>query len=170
MKMISVGENLKSESLVPEWIIQSNLIESVDNPLEHLRSYSAWQWLMRQTTLDINNVLKLHSKIMYAYNKKIAGRLRTCDIWVGRHKGTPPEEVMYELTVLCRTINSVNRKGKIKQWHIDFEKIHPFEDGNGRTGRMIMNWQREKQANMEPLNLTYESRHDYYDWFESPGP
>ena len=50
-------------------------------------------------------------------------------------------------------------------FHAEFEKIHPFIDGNGRIGRMIMNWQRLK--NGLPLLIIRESeKHEYYRWFE----
>ena len=54
----------------------------------------------------------------------------------------------------------------IRQGHIDFETIHPFEDGNGRTGRMLMSWQRKK-AGLEPLLIRASERWEYYQWFKS---
>ena len=45
--------------------------------------------------------------------------------------------------------------------HVRFEKIHPFVDGNGRTGRMLMWWQ-EIRAGEEPTLLKAADRVFYY--------
>lgn len=53
----------------------------------------------------------------------------------------------------------------IRKHHIRFEKIHPFIDGNGRVGRMLMNWQRIKVG--LPLLIIWEDeKSDYYKWFK----
>ena len=51
--------------------------------------------------------------------------------------------------------------------HVKYEKIHPFADGNGRTGRMFMNWTRLKRNN-EPLLIIHEGeeQREYYGWFK----
>ena len=54
----------------------------------------------------------------------------------------------------------------IEQDHIWFEKIHPFEDGNGRTGRILMNIQRLNAG--LPLLIIHEGKEqmEYYKWFQ----
>jgi len=44
--------------------------------------------------------------------------------------------------------------------HIEFERIHPFFDGNGRTGRLLMNFELIRYG-LEPLNITLENRTRY---------
>ena len=53
----------------------------------------------------------------------------------------------------------------IAEFHLRFEGIHPFIDGNGRTGRLILNLELMK-AGFLPVNIKYADRRKYYDCFD----
>ncbi len=55
---------------------------------------------------------------------------------------------------------------KIANYHINFESIHPFEDGNGRTGRLLMNFELLKN-NLPPIVIPNEERAKYFEFLRS---
>lgn len=59
---------------------------------------------------------------------------------VGGKKTCPPEEVSTRIKTLLADYNARNNKAieDIISFHREFECIHPFQDGNGRVGRLIM--------------------------------
>lgn len=66
---------------------------------------------------------------------------------------------------------SVWKEGKsiiecVSRFHIEFESIHPFIDGNGRTGRLILNFELMK-AGLLPVNIKFTDRRNYYGCFDS---
>ena len=55
---------------------------------------------------------------------------------------------------------------KLARFHIEFEGIHPFIDGNGRTGRLIMNLDLIR-CGFPPINVKFTDCKKYYDAFDS---
>jgi len=55
---------------------------------------------------------------------------------------------------------------KIARYHIEFERIHPFEDGNGRTGRLIINYELLKN-NLPPVVIAKENRVKYFEFLRN---
>lgn len=55
---------------------------------------------------------------------------------------------------------------KIAQYHIELEKIHPFEDGNGRTGRLLINYELLKN-NLPPIVISKEDRVKYFEFIRN---
>lgn len=53
----------------------------------------------------------------------------------------------------------------IAEFHLRFEGVHPFIDGNGRTGRLILNLELIK-AGLLPINIKFADRRKYYDCFD----
>lgn len=53
----------------------------------------------------------------------------------------------------------------IAEFHLRFEGIHPFIDGNGITGRLILNLELIK-VNLLPINIKFADRRKYYECFD----
>lgn len=92
------------------------------------------------------NILLLHKMLIGGINDSIAGRLRKKGeyVRVGLHIAPPPENIkkMLESIILEYSSNLESYfLDKIAKFHLDFETIHPFCDGNGRIGRVIANLQ-----------------------------
>ena len=151
----------KSDDL--RWIRESNLIENVDDPDEDLRSFNAWKAFLKRK-LTRQSVLECHKDIMSIMRPDIAGCIRHCNVRVGNYIAPHYEQVLQLLNDWFVRYKDVETAPQIKKAHVVFETIHPFEDGNGRTGRMIMNYQRIK-AGFKSLCLKASERQEYYKWF-----
>jgi Fic family protein len=55
---------------------------------------------------------------------------------------------------------------RVARFHLEFEGIHPFIDGNGRTGRLLMNLELIK-CGYPPINVKFADRKRYYDAFDA---
>lgn len=55
---------------------------------------------------------------------------------------------------------------KIARYHIEFENIHPFEDGNGRCGRLLINFELLKQ-DIAPIVIPKEERTHYFEYLRN---
>ena len=63
----------------------------------------------------------------------------------------------------AETMNIIER---IARFHLEFEGIHPFIDGNGRTGRLILNLDLIRNG-YPPINVKFTDRKRYYDAFDA---
>ncbi|MDD6621030.1 MAG: Fic family protein [Eubacteriales bacterium] len=62
--------------------------------------------------------------------------------------------------------NTMNIIERVARFHLEFESIHPFIDGNGRTGRLLLNFEL-MQNGYPPINVKFSDRKRYYDAFDS---
>lgn len=95
-------------------------------------------------------ILAIHERLLQrSPHKHIAGRLRTRQNWIGGNDYNPcgadfvpppPEEVDRLLADLCAAIDEETLSPLVQaaMVHAQFATIHPFDDGNGRTGRALI--------------------------------
>ena len=69
------------------------------------------------------------------------------------------------LLIWYKNEQSLSFVEKVALFHLKFETIHPFLDGNGRSGRLILNFELMKN-NYVPINIKYIDRRRYYDAFK----
>lgn len=98
--------------------------------------------------IEINKemILFLHQMLIGGIDDSIAGRFRGKNeyVRVGTHIAPAPEHVERMIEALLLEYSSglsAYFLDKIARFHLDFETIHPFNDGNGRIGRVLLNFQ-----------------------------
>jgi Fic family protein len=123
--------------------------------------------------ISIELIKKIH-KIVFKNSKSYAGKTRKKGEEVvilgsgGKiiHEGAPQTRINFLLKELINwyEINKNNYPGLILAAvvHNQFENIHPFVDGNGRVGRILMNNILIKQG-LPPLNINLKNRFEYYN-------
>lgn len=158
------GGNLNRNVNVREVYEAKNLAKITENILDREK-------------LSLNNslILNLHKDLLTDIDNTISGRFRSGKEWVrvGSHLGANPQFVP---KLMQEVIDEYNEKkinyflDAIAYFHAEFETIHPFVDGNGRLGRILINLQlmnegfppiiiqnKSKETEYYPLFTTYQS-------------
>ena len=122
--------------------------------------------------LTLELILALHKILLTGINDMAAGRFRTGDEWVrvGTHIGANPDFVNGLMLKLVKNYNAQDEREfieKIAYFHAEFEYIHPFIDGNGRIGRVLINQQLAK-IGLPPIIIPARNKTlDYYPALEA---
>lgn len=98
------------------------------------------------------------------------GEYKLHDYVTGKEEiGAAPEDVQEELSELLLELKGVPNRNALTAaayFHAKFENIHPFADGNGRTGRLAMNYFLVMHEH-PPIIIHEEDRKDYYAALEA---
>ena len=121
--------------------------------LEILANVDAMQFAIEETAsaqhITPYEIVAIHRVLMERSNSRIAGRLRDRQNWIGGNDFNPctadfvpppSEQVPDLLDDLCRFCARDDLPTLVQAAfvHAQFETIHPFDDGNGRTGRALV--------------------------------
>lgn len=179
---------------IPEMVYNSNAIEnstltledtekillggSLDRKVNILEVYEAknlaklTEMLLEKnkSLLTIKLILSSHKTLLSNIDDTIAGRFRRGKEWVrvGNHLGAIPRFVH---TLMQELVDNYNQNkinyflDAVAHFHAEFETIHPFVDGNGRIGRVLINLQL-MNAGFPPIIIQNKSKHtEYYPLF-----
>ncbi len=136
------------------WVIQQGITVKGKSLKEHLEAKNhkeALDFLYemiehgKNFTFSEHLIKELHSLIIQDIDKNIAGRYRNIDVFIAGTEHVPPSalEVQFKMRELVSWAQKNYKKMYITEFaaifHHKFVNIHPFQDGNGRTGRILMN-------------------------------
>lgn len=153
------GGNLRREVNVREVFEAKNLAKLTESLLEKDSSI-----------VNIKLILNLHKTLLTNIDDTIAGRFRSGKEWVrvGNHLGANPQFVPALMLELVDNYNQHKISyflDAIAHYHAEFETIHPFVDGNGRMGRVLINLQLMNKG-FPPIIIQNKSKHsEYYPLF-----
>ncbi len=127
-------------------------------------------YLLRKEKITGEFIKQVHEVLMkgcydetrYAKGERV-GYYKKNDYGVGDDIGVLPEDVESEIDFICNEINGnedMDVLTKAAYFHLNFESIHPFADGNGRVGRTLMNYY--LMIHDYPPTIIYEENKDEY--------
>ena len=179
---------------IPELVYNSNAIENSTLSLEDTEKILAGGSLARKVNvrevyeaknlakltesileknkskINIKLILSLHKTLLTNIDDNIAGRFRVGKEWVrvGNHLGANPQFVPKLIQELVDSYNQNKISyflDAVSHFHAEFETIHPFVDGNGRMGRVLINLQLINLG-FPPIIIQNKSKHtEYYTLF-----
>ncbi len=124
----------------------------------------------KESEMSFEIILSLHKMLLSNIRDEIAGRFRNKEEWVkvGGHIAPNPLEVLDRLQKVLTEYNATPSESIVKRiarFHLGFECIHPFVDGNGRIGRVLNNYLLLREGYVS-INIKFIDRQTYYNAFK----
>lgn len=145
-----------------------------NKPLRDIRETEShasvfFQMLKESETVSSHLLLKWHKEIFEETKPDIAGIFRNYPVRVGLYLAPDWHKVEDHISQLTKFVNEskLNPVELAARAHYTFEKIHPFGDGNGRIGRLLMNYILWKNG-YPMLIIEYKKRKSYYKALQRP--
>lgn len=119
---------------VDDIIETANHFRCIDLVIDQAK-YMLTEGFIKQLHLTLKNGTSDSRKAWFA-----VGEYKRLENEVGGIQTAMPDEVPQKMKELLKVYNQSKQKSldELLQFHYDFERIHPFQDGNGRVGRLIL--------------------------------
>lgn len=123
----------------------------------------------KESEINKEIILLLHKMLIGGIDDNIAGRFRREKeyVRVGTHIAPAPELVEKMIdTLLAEYVGDIKNFfiDKVSRFHLEFETIHPFCDGNGRIGRVLINYQLQRLG-FPGIIIRDKEKKEYYSTF-----
>ena len=141
-----------------------SLLEQLEAKNHQAALNHLWNWLGKKNSIDEDLIQKLHSILMNSirddagYYRHHAVRIAGANVPTANYLKVP---MLMEALVRDLTIASGDIIQQIASVHSRFEQIHPFSDGNGRIGRLLMTAM-ALQTNLPPPVVEQQKKRLYY--------
>ncbi len=160
-----------------EFLKESNAIEREYSKEALEDAQRAWKYLNKENKLTLPIFKKVHKILIKNLDPNIAGKIRDYPVYIGGDKRAQgKKEITHNFNELIdlwhdkkeelKTKRKQDKEYFVKRWHILYELCHGWFDGNGRTGRIFMNYQRQYLG--LDIHIIHEGKEqmDYYLWFK----
>ena len=170
---LSIEQNTLSLDQVTDVIEGKRVLGPPQDIREVKNAYEAYERVSSLDPYSVKNLLLAHKLLMDGLVKE-AGRFRSGNVGVYAgnqliHAGTPAKYVPDLMAQLMTWLKESKLHPLVKSciFHYEFEFIHPFADGNGRTGRLwqsliLQKW-KDIFAWLPVETLVHEHQEEYYD-------
>ncbi len=152
-------------------IAEKPLREHLD-AIGHRDAFEYVSELAKEASPLTEKIIKdIHSLVLMG-DRENRGVYRSVPVTIAGSGHTPPqpylvpkqmEQLIIDYSELCSRVNIIEAAA---EFHLRLESIHPFIDGNGRTGRLILNLELMKNG-LLPVNIKFADRARYYAAFDS---
>lgn len=161
------------------YIVLNDGVSVSGKPLKHqmdaIGHKKAFDYICEQAVqkaeLTARLIMQIHQCVLAA-EPEAAGKYRDVPVYIGGTDAilTSPESIPAAMEHLISDYQGDMQKLHITQrvalFHLRFENIHPFIDGNGRAGRLILNLELMKKG-LPPIDIKFTDRMRYYDCFRA---
>ncbi|MBQ9764267.1 MAG: Fic family protein [Phascolarctobacterium sp.] len=135
----------------------------------HKEAFEFVRELVKDNVPISERVIKQIHYLVLADKKEDRGVYRRVPVRImgAQHEPAQPYLIEVKMEQLLREFaeSTEHIVTKLARFHIEFEGIHPFIDGNGRTGRLLVNLELMK-AGYPPIDIKFTDRITYYNAFD----
>ena len=152
----------ETEGIIKRKIAPNKPIRDVQETINHSKVF--FKAINEKSKLSNELMLNWHKEIFSDTKPDIAGRFRDYLVKVGNYRAPDWQDINKLIKEFFEWYNNNKNMHPVEfaaRAHYKFEKIHPFGDGNGRIGRLIIAYILRK-SNYPLLIIEYKKRKSYY--------